>query len=59
MGLFAKRTNPKKFFDEGHATLEEVSTMWGPNKQNGYKSNNYNLDVKVNAQAKKFSNFIL
>lgn len=53
MGLFAKGANPKKFCDEGHATLEEVSTMWGPNKQNGYKSNNHNLDVKVKAQAKK------
>jgi len=48
-GLFAKRANPKKLCDEGHATLEEVSAMWGPKKQNGYKFNNPNLDVKVKA----------
>jgi hypothetical protein len=27
MGSFAEGTNPKKLCDEGHATLEKVSTM--------------------------------
>jgi hypothetical protein len=53
MGLFAKGVNPKKFCGEGHATLEEVSAMWGLKKQNGYKFNNPNLDVKVKAQAEE------
>jgi len=48
-GLFTEKANPKKLCDEGHAILEEVSTMWGPKKQNGYKFNNPNLDVKVKA----------
>lgn len=53
MGLFAEGTNPKKLCNESHATLEKVSTMWGLNKQNGYKSNSHNLDVKVKEQAGK------
>jgi hypothetical protein len=49
MGLFIKKIDPKKFCAKGHVTLEEVSTMWGSRKQNGYRSNNPNLDVKVKA----------
>ncbi len=51
--MFVEGVNPKKLCDEGHATLEKVSAMWGPKKQNGYKSNNPNLDVKVKAQAEE------
>ncbi len=53
MGLFVEGIKPKKFCDEGHVTLEKVSSMWSPKKQNGYKSNNPNLDVKVKAQAEE------
>jgi hypothetical protein len=49
MGLSTKRANPKKLCVKGHATLEEVSAMWGSRKQNGYMSNNPNLNVKVKA----------
>jgi len=53
MGLFTKGVDPKKLCDEGHVTFEEVSTMWGPRKQNGYRSNNHDLDVKVKARVEE------
>ncbi len=53
MGLSTERANTKKFSNEGHITLQKVSTMWSPRKQNGYMSNNLDLIVKVKARAKE------
>jgi hypothetical protein len=53
MGLSTARANTKNIFDEGHITLHEVFTMWSLRKQNGYKSNNLDFDVKVKAQGKE------
>ncbi len=32
---------------EGHISLEEVSTVFGPNKANGYRSNSLNFTLEV------------
>jgi hypothetical protein len=49
MGLFIEGADTKKLCDEGHITLDEVFTIWNLRKQNGYMSNNLDLDVKVKA----------
>jgi hypothetical protein len=39
--------DPKKLVEEGHISLEEVSTVFGPKKVNGYRSNSLNLTLEV------------
>ncbi len=34
----------KKLVEDGHITLDEVITIFGPKKANGYRSNNLDLD---------------
>jgi hypothetical protein len=34
----------KKQVEEGHITLDEITTIFGVKKANGYKSNNLKLD---------------
>jgi hypothetical protein len=52
MGLSTEGADTKKLCDEGCITLEEVSTMC-LRKQNGYMSNNLDLDVKVKARVEE------
>jgi hypothetical protein len=45
--------DPKKLVKERHVSLEKISTMFGPKKANGYRSNNLDLTPEVAKQAKK------